>query len=81
MSDRKARAKVTSDREVEQLLRRAAKRSRPSQVFSVTPHGRETDPNREFASRREVGGVVWFFGALPAFVVVYVICVRIGAIY
>jgi hypothetical protein len=80
MSDRKARAKITSEHEVEQLLRRAAKRSRPSRAFSAVPHGRETDANREFASHREAGSVVWFFGALPAFVIVYVICVRIGAI-
>ena len=80
MSDRKARAKITSDHEVEQLLRPTAKRSRPSQVFSVIPHGRETDANREFASHREAGSVVWFFGALPAFVIVYVICASIGAI-
>jgi hypothetical protein len=81
MSDRKVRAKITSEREVEQLLRRAAKRSRPSRAFSAVPHGRETDANREFASHREAGSVVWFFGAaLPAFVIVYVICVKIGAI-
>jgi len=79
MSDRRARAKIRSDHEVEQLLRPTAKRSRPSQGFSVIPHGRETDANREL-SHREAGSVVWFFGALPAFVIVYVICVRIGAI-
>jgi hypothetical protein len=61
-------------------LRQAAKPSRTSHVFSVTPHGRETDANREFASYREAGSVVWFFGALPAFVIVYVICASIGAI-
>jgi len=60
--------------------RRAAKRSRLSQVFSVVLHGRETDANREFASHRDASRVVWFFGALPAFVIVYVICVKIGAI-
>lgn len=65
---------------VKQLLRRAAKRTRPNQVFSVVPHGQETDANREFALQREPSGIVCFWVSLPAFVIIYVICVKIGAI-
>lgn len=75
-----------SDREIEhetavkQLLRKAARRRRPSQLYSIVPHGQETDANREFASRREPNGLVWFFLFLPAFVIAYAICVKMGAI-
>ncbi|WP_409192526.1 hypothetical protein [Bradyrhizobium sp. RDM4] len=73
---------VTSEQEatVKQLLRRASKRMRASQVFSIVPHAREMDANREFASDRGADNVVWFFGALTVFMVVYVICLKIGAI-
>ena len=65
---------------VKHLLRRAAKRSRPSQIFSDVPHGRETDANREFASHREPNGAVWFFLFLPGFVIAYAICVKMGVL-
>ena len=73
---------VTSEQEaaVKQLLRRASRRMRPSRVLSIVPHAREMDANREFASDRGADNVVWFFGALTAFMVVYVICLKIGAI-
>jgi hypothetical protein len=75
------RPEVTSEQEaaIKQLLRGASKRIRPSRVFSIVPHGRETDANREFASDRGAENVVWFLVALPAFVIVYVIWVKIGA--
>lgn len=66
---------------VKQLLRRAAKRTRPSQVFSVVPHTRETDANREFAPDRKGDAIVWLFLiALPTFVICHAMCVKIGAI-
>ncbi|MGY8685684.1 hypothetical protein Q2941_49455 [Bradyrhizobium sp. UFLA05-153] len=65
---------------VKHLLRRATKRSRPSQNFSVVPHGRETDANREFARHRDVNSVFVFFVTLPMFVIAYAICVNMGAI-
>lgn len=82
MSGQETRAKIMSEDEtaLKHLLRQAAKRSRPSKMFSAVPHGRETDANREFASRRDGDEVVWFFGSLPLFVIVYVIYVRMGAI-
>ncbi|MCK1712094.1 MULTISPECIES: hypothetical protein [unclassified Bradyrhizobium] len=82
MSDQEARAETTLKHEatVNTLLRRAAKRTRPSQVLSVVLHGRETDANREFASDREGDVVVWFWFALPIFVIIHVICVKLGAI-
>ncbi len=73
----------TSDQEtaIKQLLRRAAKRARPSQIYSsIVPHGQETDANREFALRREPSGIVWFFMFLPAFVIAWALCVKMGAI-
>ena len=76
------RPEVTSEQEaaIKQLLRGASKRIRPSRVFSIVPHGRETDANREFASDRGADNAVWFFGALTAFMIAYVICLHIGAI-
>jgi len=65
---------------VKHLLRRAAKRSRTSQVFSVVPHGRETDANREFARHRDVNSVFVFFVTLPMFVISWAICVKMRAI-
>lgn len=63
---------------VKQLL--TSQRIRPSQFFSIVPHGRETDANREFASDRGADNVIWFFVALLAFLVVYVVWLKIGAI-
>ena len=74
---------VTSDQErtIKQLLRRAAKRTRPSQLYSsIVRHGKETDPNREFASRREENELVWFFLFLPAFVIAWAIFVKLGVV-
>ncbi|MCS3929245.1 hypothetical protein M2175_004276 [Bradyrhizobium elkanii] len=66
---------------VKHLLRQALKRHRPSRAYSViVRHGTETDANREFASDREGDAVPWFLGALPIFVIIHVICVKIGAI-
>lgn len=66
---------------VKQLLRRAAKRTRPSQFSSVTvPHTRETDANREFAPGRDSDAIVWFLIALPIFMLAHALCVKIGAI-
>lgn len=81
MSDVEERAEITQKREatIKQLLGRAAKRTRPSQVFSVVPHTRETDANREFAPDR-ADAIVWFLIALPIFVIGYAISVKIGAI-
>jgi len=63
---------------VKQLLRRAAKRRR--RAYSViVRHGTETDANREFA-RDADNNVVWFFFALPAFMILHAICVKVGAI-
>jgi hypothetical protein len=82
MSDVEERAEITQKREatVKQLLRRAAKRTRPSQAFSIVPHTRETDANREFAPDRDADAVVWFLIALPVFMVAHALCVKIGAI-
>ncbi|SCB56081.1 hypothetical protein GA0061098_10725 [Bradyrhizobium shewense] len=82
MSDRETRTDATLKREatVKQLLRRAVKRSRPSESVSVVPHGWETDPNREFAPDRDAEAIVWFLIALPIFIVAHAICVKIGAI-
>lgn len=83
MSDREERAEITLKREatVKQLLRRAAKRTRPSQARSVAvPHSRETDANREFAPDRDADAIVWFLIALPVFMVAHALCVKIGAI-
>jgi hypothetical protein len=81
MSDQKPRATtpITQEETVKQLLRRAA-RPRPSQVFSVVPHTRETDANCEFATDRHSDALVWFLIALPIFVIIHVICVKLGAI-
>ena len=73
-------APLKHENAVKQLSRRAAKRSRPSQVFSVVPHTRETDANREFVPDRDSEGVVWFLIALPIFMTAHAICVKIGAI-
>jgi hypothetical protein len=75
--------RVTSEHEitVKQLLRRAAKRTRPSQALSVAvPHTRKTDANREFAPDRDADAIVWFLIALPVFMVAHALCVKIGAI-
>jgi hypothetical protein len=82
MSSREERAEITQESEatVKQLLRRAAKRPRPRQAFSVVPHTRETDANREFAPDRDVDAIVWFLFALPIFMIAHAICVKIGAI-
>ncbi|MEK9284745.1 MULTISPECIES: hypothetical protein [unclassified Bradyrhizobium] len=74
--------KIEIEHEVaaKQLLRRAAKRTRPSQALSVVPHARETDANREFAPDRDSDAVLWFLIALPIFMVAHAICVKIGAI-
>jgi hypothetical protein len=82
MHDREARAESTLKREgtVKKLLRRAVKRTRPSQAFSVVPHARETDANREFAPGRDADAVVWFLFALPTFIIAHAICMKIGAI-
>jgi hypothetical protein len=82
MSNREERAEITQEREatVKQLLRRAAKRTRPSQAFSVVPHTRETDATREFAPDRDADAIVWFLFALPIFMIAHAICVKIGAI-
>jgi hypothetical protein len=82
MSDQETRATTMLKREatVKQLLRRAAKRTRPSQVFSVVPLTRETDANREFAPDRDGDAIVWFLIALPIFMVAHALCVKIGAI-
>lgn len=46
-----------------------------------TPFARETDPNREFARLDHNRSAMWFFGTLPIFIIIiYVICVRLGAI-
>lgn len=82
MSDQKPRATtpLTQEETVKQLLRRAARPTRPNQVFSVVPHTRETDANREFAPDRDSDALVWFLIALPIFVIIHVICVKLGAI-
>ncbi len=80
MSDRKDAPTIEHETTVKQLLRKAARRRRPSQVYSIVPHGQKTDANREFASHREPAGVVWFLLFLPAFVIAYAICVKMGAI-
>lgn len=79
MSDQKSGATTTLKQEgiVKQLLRRAA---RPSQAFSVVPHARETDANREFAPDRVSDAIVWFLFALPIFMIAHALCVKIGAI-
>ncbi|MCK1480616.1 hypothetical protein IVB27_39315 [Bradyrhizobium sp. 197] len=80
MSDREEAPTIEHETAVKQLLRRATKRTRSSQVFSVIPHTRETDANREFAPDRDADAIVWFLIALPIFMVVHAICVKIGAI-
>lgn len=80
MSDVEERATQKREATVKQLLRRAAKRTRPSQAFSVVPHTRETDANREFAPDRHADAIVWFLIALPVFMVAHALCVKIGAI-
>jgi hypothetical protein len=82
MSDQKPRATppLTQEATVKQLLRRAARRTRPTQAFSVVPHARETDANREFAPERVSDAIVWFLFALPIFMVAHALCVKIGAI-
>jgi len=62
---------------IKQRLRHAANGTRP---FSVVPHGRETDANREFAPDRDADDIVWFLIALPIFMVAHAICMKIGAI-
>jgi hypothetical protein len=52
----------------------------PSTIDNLQNAHRATDANREFASDREGDAVAWFLGALPIFVIIYVICVKIGAI-
>jgi hypothetical protein len=65
---------------VKQLLRQAAKRRR--RAYSViVRHGTETDANREFASHGDAdNALVWFFFALPAFMILHAVCVKLGAI-
>ncbi|MDA9503465.1 hypothetical protein XI09_01130 [Bradyrhizobium sp. CCBAU 11386] len=65
---------------VKQLLRQAAKRYRPSRAYSViVRHGTEKDANREF-SRDADNNVVWFFFALPVFMILHAVCAKLGAI-
>ncbi|MCK1437381.1 hypothetical protein [Bradyrhizobium sp. 15] len=80
MSDLEERATQKREATVKQILRRAAKRTRPSQAFSVVPHTRETDANREFAPDRKGDAIAWFLIALPVFMVAHALCVKIGAI-
>ena len=82
MSDLEERAETEQNREatVKQLLRRAAKRTRPSQAFSIVLRGQETGANREFAPDRDSDAMLWFLIALPVFMVAHAICVKIGAI-
>lgn len=83
MSDLDERTEITQKREatIKQLLRRAAKHTRPSRALSVAvPHTRETDANGEFAPDRDSDAIVWFLIALPVFVITHAICVKIGAI-
>lgn len=82
MSDQKSGATTTLKQKgiVKQLLWRAARRTRPSQAFSVVPHARQTDANREFAPDRVSDAIVWFLLALPIFMIAHAICVKIGAI-
>ncbi|WGD53203.1 hypothetical protein QA641_04540 [Bradyrhizobium sp. CB1650] len=77
MSNREKDATLKREATVEQLLRRAARRTPPSQAFSVVPYAQETDANREFAPDRDADAIVWF---LPIFMVAHAICVKIGAI-
>ncbi|MGY4496082.1 hypothetical protein ACVWYH_000009 [Bradyrhizobium sp. GM24.11] len=81
MADREDAPAIEHETAVKQLLRKAARRRRPSQIFfSDVPHGRETDANREFASHREPNDLLWFFMFLPAFVIAHAICAKMGAI-
>jgi len=81
MSDRDDTTMIEHETAIRQLLRKAARPRRPSQIISSdVPHGRETDANREFASHREGNDFVWFFVFLPVFVIAWAICVKIGAI-
>lgn len=76
------RAHLPSEQEtaVKHLLRQAVKRHRPSRAHSViVRNGTEKDANREFA-RDADNNVVWFFFALPAFMILHAICVKVGAI-
>ncbi|SDJ73957.1 hypothetical protein SAMN05216338_10637 [Bradyrhizobium sp. Rc2d] len=75
---REVGAKITDQESaIKQLLRRAANGTRP---FSVVPHARETDANREFGADRDADAVVWFLIALPIFMIAHAMCVKIGAI-
>lgn len=75
---------VTSEQEtvLKQLMRQAAQRRRRSRAYSViVRHGTEIDANREFAPHRDVdNAVLWFLFALPAFMILHAICVKLGAI-
>jgi hypothetical protein len=70
-------APAKTETQLRRLLRRAA-RQRHSKG-PTTPFGRETDPNREFARLESDRPALWFFGTLPIFMIIYVICVRIKA--
>jgi hypothetical protein len=64
---------------VKQLLSQAAKRRR--RAYSVVVrHGTETDANREFALDRDSNVIVWFLIALPIFIIIHVLSVKLGAI-
>lgn len=60
----------------------AAQPSAPDQVrsFQFVPHGQETDANRDFAPDRASDRIVWFLIAIPLFMVIHAICVKMGAI-
>ena len=67
------RHQVTSEQEtaVKQLMTQVARRPRRSRAHSViVRHATETDANREFAPHRDADkAIVWFFFALPAFMI------------
>ena len=67
-----------SETKVRGLLRRAARRGHSKR--DSTPFALETDPNREFARLESDRPTIWFFVTLPIFMILYAICVRIGAI-
>lgn len=59
------------------LLRRTVKQSHPKK--DPTPLARYANPNREFAGHDNDRPAVWFFVALPIFMILYSIWMRIGA--
>ena len=61
---------------IRRLLRRAARRriKRDS-----TPFALDTNPNREFARLDNERPILWFFGTLPVFMILYSSWGRIGA--